>query len=326
MKDLIFIAEKINPPLLKKLEETKLCEMFIDETLWQRQEELIGKVKDATIIVAKTLTLITKDVIEAAPGLKLIARDGIGLENVDVDTATAKGIPITMPMGANAVTVAEFAVGLTLSLLRQIVFSHVPLKTTGEWQRFRFFGKTTELYGKTVGIVGLGAIGYQTARRLQGFGVKILGYDPYVGKNRALEVGCEMTNLQELLAQSDVVILHAPQTAETTGMIGEAELKLMKNTAYIVNVARAPLIQHDALYKALSEKWIAGAALDVFHKEPINPDDPLLQLDNVIVTPHHAGGSIESTQRMAEYTFEDIVRALKGEPVLHYVNIPMLRK
>lgn len=316
---LLLVPEKVNPALVGAVRQHGFGKLEIDERLHRDPEALLERVGEADVLIIKNLTRVPAAVIDAAKRLRLLCRDGIGFENIDIAAATRAGIPIHAPLGANAISVAEFTVGLAIALAKRLIPAQRSM-AEGRWERFHYYGYVSELYGKTAGIVGLGAIGRETARRLSAFGMCLLAYDPYVQTVEGL--GVTLTNLTRLLQESDFVLLHAPQTPETVGMIGEAQLRSMKPTAFLINVARAPLVDGNALYRALSEGWIAGAATDVYETEPPPTDDPLRNLPNVIRTPHYAGGSVEATERKATMNLEDIRRALRGEPILHYVNIP----
>ncbi len=194
----------------------------------------------------------------------------------------------------------------------------------GKWRSKDLLGY--ELLGKTVGIIGLGNIGRKVAEKISGFKVKLFAYDPYVDKKIAQQINVELVDLETLLKESDIVTIHAALTRETKHMIGENELKLMKKTAFIINTARGAIIDEKALIKALKEGWIAGAALDVFEEEPPNPDNPLLKMDNVLVTPHFASCTFEAYQREAIMAAEEVLRVLKGEPPKFIANPEVSRR
>ena len=316
---ILLISEKVNPSLVDAIRREGLGKLKIDEHLHRAPDALLERARGADVLIFKNLTRVPAAVIEGARRLRLLCRDGIGFENIDIAAATRSGIPIHAPLGANAVSVAEFTVGLAIALAKRLIPAQRSM-ADGQWERFQYYGHVTELWGKTAGIVGLGTIGRETARRLAAFGIRLLAYDPYA--KTAADVPVTLTDLATLLKESDFVLLHAPQTPETVGMIGEAELRSMKPTAFLINVARAPLVDGAALGRAVAEGWIAGAATDVYETEPPSADDPLRSLPNVIRTPHYAGGTLESTERKAAMNLTDIRRALRGEAILHYVNIP----
>nr|WP_217499099.1 phosphoglycerate dehydrogenase [Leifsonia sp. C5G2] len=278
---------------------------------------LLSAVADADAILVRSATKVDAEVIAAAPVLKVIARAGVGLDNVDIKAATNAGVMVVNAPTSNIISAAELTVGHILSLARHIPAAHNAL-AQGQWKRSKYTG--VELYEKTVGIIGLGRIGALITARLQSFGTNVIAYDPYVTSARAQQLGVQLVTLDELLAQADFVTIHMPKTPETTGMISDDQLALMKDTAFIVNVARGGLIDEDALYRALTTGTIAGAGLDVFVSEPPQ-DSPLLALENVVVTPH-LGASTDEAQEKAGVSVARSVRlALSGELVPDAVNV-----
>lgn len=250
--------------------------------------------------------------IREAPNLKAIAKPGSGIDNIDVKTATEEGVVVLHTPGMNAIAVAEFTVGAILSHFRRIPAAQEHLKSGG-WRSSDWWG--SELRGKTVGIVGLGAAGSETAKRLRPFCDQLLAYDPYVSDERADEVGAKLVSLDELLAESDVISLHVRLTPETRHLIGGDELAKMKEGALLVNTSRGEVVEREALHRALDENLISGAVLDVFHEEPPSPEDPVLGRDNVLATPHLAGATTETRTRMLNVTAENLVAVLQGRDV-----------
>nr|WP_202129933.1 phosphoglycerate dehydrogenase [Rathayibacter iranicus] len=278
---------------------------------------LLEALSSAHAILVRSATQVDAEAIAAAPSLQVIARAGVGLDNVDITAATAAGVMVVNAPTSNIISAAELTVGHILSLARHIPAAHSAL-AQGLWKRSKYTG--VELYEKTVGIIGLGRIGALITARLQAFGVQVVAYDPYVTSARAQQLGVTLLPLEELLAASDFITIHMPKTAETTGMISDEQLALMKPTAFLVNVARGGLIDEDALHRALVAKTIAGAGLDVFVKEPPT-DSPLLALENVVVTPH-LGASTDEAQEKAGVSVARSVRlALSGELVPDAVNV-----
>jgi D-3-phosphoglycerate dehydrogenase len=237
---------------------------------------------------------VTRAVIEKARSLEVIACMRGGVENINVEAAAEKNVLVFNNAGRTANAVAEFTVGLMLAVSRNIATGHHEV-LNGKWQRPE--ARPTELYGSTIGLVGFGNIAQKVAERLQGFKVNLLAYDPYVPEESITKFGAKRVELKELLAKSDYVSLHARLTPETEGIIGEEELKLMKPTAYLINSARAGLIDEKALINALGNRQIKGAALDVFWQEPLKNDNPIKNLDNVTLTPHLAGYTVETSMR-----------------------------
>lgn len=252
---------------------------------------------------------VTREVLSGEVKVRIIARHGVGLDNIDLEAATERGIVVTYTPGVNADSVAEHTIGLLLSLTKRIAEAH-RLMRDGGWDRACFIGH--EIKGKTLGIIGLGRIGSEVAVRAKAFGMRVVAYDPYVDKSRAEELKVPLVSLGELLETSDVVTIHAALTRETRHMIGEKELRRMKPTAYIVNTARGALIDEKALVKALKEKWIAGAALDVYEEEPLPEDHPLRKMDNVVLTPHIASYTCEAIRRTDEMVLESLETFFKG--------------
>lgn len=284
------------------------------------------EVKDAEILVVQ-FAPVSEETIKAGKNLRLVACSRSTPVNVDVEAATEAGIPVIKAPGRNAGSVADFTMGLLLAEVRHIAraFEAVRNSTyTGydEGARAKWRQSIPELEGKTMGIVGVGYIGRKLTERAKGFGLSLLGYDPYVSKEEMQEIGVEKTDLESLLKESDFVSINVRLTPETTGMIGEKELNMMKETTILVNTSRGAVIDEDALYDALKNKRIAGAALDVFTKEPIwqDPDNRFIHLDNVTLTPHLAGPSDDMMYRGSCIIAEDIARFLRGERMKNVLN------
>jgi len=272
---------------------------------------------DAHAVLVRSATQLDAEAIAWAPKLKVIARAGVGLDNVDIPAATQAGVMVVNAPTSNIISAAELTVAHILGLARNLQRAHGSL-SAGEWKRSSFTG--TELFEKTVGIVGLGRIGTLVAERLRGFGVELIAYDPYVTAARAGQLGVEMVELDELVSRVDFLTIHMPRTPETLGMIGAAQLAAMKPTAHVVNVARGGLIDEAALTAALEAGQIAGAALDVFAQEP--PKDPALFANAKINVTPHLGASTEEAQEKAGVSVAKSVRlALAGELVPDAVNV-----
>nr|WP_220479879.1 phosphoglycerate dehydrogenase [Curtobacterium pusillum] len=278
---------------------------------------LLASLADAHAILVRSATKVDAEAIAAAPNLKVVARAGVGLDNVDIKAATSAGVMVVNAPTSNIISAAELTVGHILSLARHIPAAHASL-AAGTWKRSAYTG--VELYEKTVGIIGLGRIGALITQRLQAFGVQVIAYDPYVTTARAQQLGVELVSLEDLLKRSDFITIHMPKTPETVGMISDDQFALMKPTAFVVNVARGGLIDEDALHRALTSNTIAGAGLDVFVSEPPK-DSPLVSLPNVVVTPH-LGASTDEAQEKAGVSVAKSVRlALGGELVPDAVNV-----
>jgi D-3-phosphoglycerate dehydrogenase len=312
-KPIVLIAEELSPATVEAL-GPDFDVRTVDGT---DRPALLAALADASAVLIRSATQVDAEAIAAAKGLKVVARAGVGLDNVDIKAATEAGIMVVNAPTSNIISAAELTVGHILSLARHIPAAHGAL-ADGQWKRSKYSG--VELYEKTIGIIGLGRIGALITARLQAFGTNIVAYDPYVTATRAQQLGVTLLPLDELLAQSDFVTIHMPKTPETTGMIGDAQFAIMKPTAFIVNVARGGLIDEDALHRALTAGTIAGAGLDVFvHEPPVG--SPLLALPNIVVTPH-LGASTDEAQEKAGVSVARSVRlALSGELVPDAVNV-----
>jgi D-3-phosphoglycerate dehydrogenase len=267
-------------------------------------KEIIG---DYDAVIVRSRSKVTAELIEAGKRLKVIGRAGVGLDNIDVDAAKRRGIAVLNSPGGNVISAAEHTLALTLALTRNLAQADASLRR-GEWQRERFRG--VELYGKTLGLAGAGRIGSEVAKRARAFGMRVLAYDPYLSEERAAQFDIELVTLPSLLQQADVISVHTPLTEETRGMIGAAELAMMKPTAYLVNAARGGVVDEAALAEALREGKLAGAALDVFADEPVPAGHALLALDNVLALPHLGAATREAQIGVAVEICEAVRDAL----------------
>jgi D-3-phosphoglycerate dehydrogenase len=312
-KPVVLIAEELSPATVEALGpdfEIRHCD-------GADRSQLLAALPGADAVLIRSATQMDPEAIAAGKQLKVIARAGVGLDNVDVKAATQAGVMVVNAPTSNIVSAAELAVALLLSAARNIVPANLALKN-GEWKRSKYNG--VELSEKTVGIVGLGRIGVLVAQRLSAFGVKLIAYDPYVQPARAAQIGVRLVPLEELMRESDFITVHLPKTAETAGLIGDEQLKLAKPTMYLVNAARGGIVDEDALYRAISEGRVAGAGLDVYAKEPCT-DSPLFGLETVVATPH-LGASTDEAQEKAGISVAKSVRlALAGELVPDAVNV-----
>jgi D-3-phosphoglycerate dehydrogenase len=312
-KPIVLIAEELSPATVDAL-GPDFDVRNIDGT---DRAVLLKEIAFADAILVRSATQLDVEAISAAKSLKVIARAGVGLDNVDIKAATNAGVMVVNAPTSNVISAAELAIGHLLALSRHIPEANASLKQD-LWQRSKFTG--VELYEKTIGIVGLGRIGTLVAQRLAGFGAKLIGYDPYVTPARAEQIGVTLASLEEVMEQSDFITIHIPKTPETTGLIGEKEFAMAKPSLRIVNASRGGIIDEDALYKALSTNLIAGAGLDVFVNEPPK-GSPLLTLSNIIVTPH-LGASTDEAQEKAGISVAKSVRlALSGDLVPDAVNV-----
>lgn len=285
------------------------------------EDDLIEMFRGADAVLVSTRDRITRRVLENSPTVKIIAKATIGVERIDLKAAADVGIlVVNSPAPENFLGVAEATVGLMMVLTKQMPAIQQRLRE-GKWKAPSSFGRM--LRGDTVGIVGLGRIGLNVARRLTGWDVRILAADPYVEPAAALAVGAELVPLDTLVRESDIVTVHVVLTEETTGLIGEAQLRAMKPTAYLINTSRGPAVDQAALVRAINEDWIAGAALDVFEDEPLPMDNPLRSLDplRVVLTPHSIGNNLASHHTGTNMAIENILRAVRGE-VPTYIRNP----
>ncbi len=281
------------------------------------REELIRIIPEYDALIVRSGTKVTEEVIGAASRLKVIGRAGTGLDNIDITSATKRGIIVMNAPEGNTISAAEHTISMMLALSRNIPQAHLSLRSR-EWNRKKFMG--TEVYGKILGIVGLGRIGSEVAKRAQGLKMRVVAYDPFISKERAEQLGVTLMDLGELLPQVDYFTVHTPLTSQTRNLMGEKEIALMKKDARIINCARGGIIQEDALYRALKENRLKGAALDVFEKgKPF--DSPLLKLDSVVFTPHLGASTEEAQKRVALDIVLQVIDALKGGPLRNSVNI-----
>jgi D-3-phosphoglycerate dehydrogenase len=281
-------------------------------------EELIEAIPAYDALIVRSRTKVTEEVIQAGTRLKVIGRAGIGLDNINVPAATKRGIIVLNAPGGNTISTAEHTISMMLSLARNVPQACASVKSH-KWERKRFTG--TEVYGKTLGVIGLGRIGSEVARRANGLGMKLLGYDPILSPERARSINVEPVDLDTLIQNSDFITVHVPLTEQTRNLISADAFARMKPDVRIVNCARGGIVNEAALYEALKSGKVAGAALDVFEAEPPK-DNPLLDLDSVVVTPHLGASTEEAQVNVACEVSEHVVRALRGEPVPSAVNVP----
>ena len=284
-------------------------------------EDLLQVIGDYDALVVRSKPRVTREVIERAERLKIIGRAGVGVDNIDVEAATQKGIVVVNAPGGNTVSTAEHTLAMMLAVARKIPQADRSVKE-GKWERKKYMG--AELRGKTLGIVGLGRIGFEVAKRAKGFEMNVIAFDPYISEARAREAGVKLVSLEELLRNSDFITIHVPKTKETENLISWREFEIIKDGAYLINCARGGIVDEEALYEALVNGKLSGAALDVYEMEPPSPDNPLLKLDNVITTPHIGASTREAQISVGLIIAEDIINMAKGLPVKNAVNLPSL--
>jgi len=294
----------------------------VDTRLGLKAEELKSIIGNYDALIVRSQTKVTAEVIRAGKNLKVIARAGAGVDNIDVNEATRAGILVVNAPTSNTIAVAEHVFGLMLALARHIPQAHNKLKS-GVWAKSEFMG--TELRGKTLGIIGLGKIGAEVAKRAQAFEMKVIANDPFVSADYARNLQVELVSLKKLLKESDLITLHLTLTTSTKGLIGAKELALVKPTVRIINCARGELIDEEALAKAIEGRKIAGAAVDVYCKEPTT-QCALFRCDNVINTPHLAASTTEAQTLAATIVAEQIIDVLNGRLPKYPVNNPSVKK
>jgi len=312
-KPIVLIAEELSPATVEALGP----DFEIRHVDGADRSKLLPALADANAVLIRSATKMDAEALKGAPKLKVIARAGVGLDNVDIKAATEHGVMVVNAPTSNVISAAELAIGHIMSLSRNIPDAHASMKD-GKWKRSAFSG--IELYEKTIGIIGLGRIGTLVAQRLAGFGATLIGYDPYVTQARAEQIGVELVDMDQMMKRSDFITIHIPKLPETTGMISTDQFAMAKPSLRIVNCSRGGIIDEDALYAALKTKRIAGAGLDVFVNEPPT-GSPLLSLDNIQLTPH-LGASTEEAQEKAGVSVARSVRlALAGDLVPDAVNV-----
>lgn len=312
-KPIVLIAEELSPATIDALGpdfEIRSCD-------GANRDELLPALADVDAVLVRSATKMDAEAIAAAKSLKVIARAGVGLDNVDVPAATQAGVMVVNAPTSNITSAAELAVGLLLSTARNIAPANEALKG-GAWKRSKYGG--VELLDKKVGIVGFGRIGQLVAERLKGFGVEILAYDPYVSAQRAGQLGAQLVGLDELLEQSDFISVHLPKTPETVGLIGKEALAKVKPTVRIINAARGGIVDEEALAEALREGRVAGAGIDVFAKEPTT-ESPLFEHESVVVTPHLGASTDEAQEKAGVAVAKSVRLALGGDLVPDAVNV-----
>ena len=310
----ILVTERLSP---RGLEIMAAAGNEVDVQLSLSPDQLLRAVAGAAALVIRSATRVSADVLEAGSDLVAVGRAGVGLDNVDVEAATSRGVMVVNAPESNILSAAEHAVALMLAQARNIPQAHGAL-VEGRWEREKWEG--VELHGKTLGIVGLGRVGALVAQRAASFGMRLVAYDPYVTPERGRTIGAELLGLEELFAVADFVSIHLPKTPETVGLIGKELLAKAKPGIRLVNAARGGILDEEALADAIASGHVAGAALDVFSTEPCT-SSPLFGLEQVVVTPHLGASTAEAQDKAGEQIAEQIVLALNGELVPYAVNL-----
>jgi D-3-phosphoglycerate dehydrogenase len=312
-KPVVLIAEELSPATVGVLGS----DFDIRHCDGANRDELLAALKSGVdAVLIRSATKMDAEAISAATGLRVIARAGVGLDNVDIPAATAAKVLVINAPTSNIVSAAELAIALMMASARNISPAHASLRA-GKWARSKFSG--TEMFEKTLGIVGFGKIGQLVAHRMKAFGMNVIAYDPYLSAEKVSTLGVKLVELDELLKNSDFITIHLPKTKETVNLIGEEALSKVKPSVHIVNAARGGVLDEAALYKAITEGRVAGAGIDVYATEPCT-DSPLFSLDQVVATPHLGASTEEAQERAGIDVAHSVRKALAGEPVPDAVN------
>ncbi len=311
----VLIADKMSPRAAEILRHRGIT---VDERVGLDKDELADCIGDYNGLVVRSATKATPKVLERADNLKVIGRAGIGVDNIDVPAATARGIVVMNTPFGNAITTAEHAVAMMMAMVRQIPTANMSTKS-GKWEKSRFMG--VELASKTLGIIGCGNIGSIVADRAIGLKMKVIAHDPYLSEEHAIDLGVEKVDLDTLFGRADIITLHTPKTEQTRNIINHDTIAKMKPGVRIVNCARGGLVVEDDLRAALESGHVAGAALDVFEEEPAN-ENPLLQFDNVVATPHLGASTTEAQENVAVQIAEQVADYLLNGAVVNALNMP----
>lgn len=315
----VIVAERIAEAGVEVLRK----DLDVDLRFGIKQEELLEIIENYDALIVRSQIKVNEELLMRGKKLKVVGRAGNGIDNIDVSAATKYGVLVVNTPESNTISAAEHTIALLLASIRNIPQATAQLKSGG-WDRTPFKG--VELYGKTVGIVGLGRIGSMVATRLAAFGMKVIAYDPYITDERFRRFGAEkVTDLNELVRNSDFLTVHTPRTEETMGMIGEEQFQIAKRGLRVVNCARGGIINEAALIKAMEEGIVASAGIDVFEKEP-SPGNPIFNLDNIAVTPHCGADTVEAQDRVGITIANQVIVALNGELVPNAVNLPTLQE
>ncbi|HRW81882.1 MAG TPA: phosphoglycerate dehydrogenase [Methanothrix sp.] len=312
----VLVSDPLSEEGVRKLE----TEAEVDVITNLSPEELIEKIKDYDALAIRSGTKVTAEVIAAADKLKVVGRAGVGVDNIDIDAATKKGIIVVNTPGGNTISAAEHTIAMMLSLARNIPQANNSIKA-GEWNRKKYTG--VEVYNKTLGIVGLGRIGAEIATRMKSFGMHILAYDPFVTEEKAADLGIKLAPLDEIFRESDFITVHTPLTKETRNLIDEDQFNIMKPGVRLINCARGGIINEEALAKAVAEGRVAGAAVDVFTKEPPT-GNPLIEQNGIVVTPHLGASTAEAQVNVAVAVAEQILAVMRGELPPNALNMPAI--
>ena len=319
-KPRVYVSRQIFPDALDLIEKTAELELWPDDEP-PTPEQLREAMADVDGAIINVMDRIDTTLLDAAPKLRVLSQVAAGLDNIDIPEATKHEVLVGYTPGVLAKSTADLAFGLLLAVARRVVESDKWVRE-GNWKisHHPMFWLGSEVNGSTLGILGLGGIGLETAKRALGFDMKVLYHSRTRKRELEKEYGFKYASFKRVLAESDFLSIHVPLTPETNRFIGEKQLKMMKKTAILVNLSRGPVVDTDALYKALKKGWIAGAGLDVFDPEPVPKDHPVLGLDNVVVLPHIGSASVRSRREMHLLAARNLVNGLKGERLEECAN------
>lgn len=315
----VLVADAINEKGIENLKE--VADVVVDTSI--TPEELLNTISEYHGIVVRSRTKVTREVIEKAANLQIIARAGVGVDNIDLDAATEKGIMVVNSPESTSITVAEHTMGLLLTLARKLSIADKSVKE-GKWEKKKFMG--VELRNKTLGVIGMGRIGSQVVNRCKAFEMDVLTYDPYLPEEVANQMCVTLTDLETVLKNADFITIHVPLTPETKHLISTKEFEMMKEDAFITNCARGGIIDEEALYEALVNNKIGGAALDVYEDEPPAEDSKLFELENIVLTPHIAASTKEAQRDAAIIVADEIIELFQGGTPQNVLNMPRIDK
>jgi len=312
----VIIADAINQQGIDNLNE--IADVVVQNDI--TPEQLLNTIEEYDAIIVRSRTKVTREIIEKGNNLKIIARAGVGVDNIDLEAATEKGIMVVNAPESTSITVAEHTLGLMLSVARKISIADKSVKEN-KWEKSRFMG--VELRQKTLGVIGMGRIGSQVVKRCKAFEMDVIVYDPYLPKDLAKKMGVQLTDLETVLKNSDFITIHVPLTDETKHLISYDEIKMMKDSGIIINCARGGIIDEEALYEGLSNGDIGGAGLDVYEIEPPK-DSKLLTLDNIVCSPHIAASTKEAQRDAAIIVANEVIEVFQGKTPKNVLNMPMI--
>ncbi len=316
----VYVARPLPESALALLREQAEVTLWPTDEVPPPRDVLVREASPSDGLISLLTDRVDGALLDAAPRLRVVSNYAVGYDNIDVDAATARGVVVTNTPGVLTETVADFTMTLVLATARRLVEAdqYTRAGRWKSWEPMLFLGQ--DVHGATLGLVGLGRIGAAVARRARGFGMRLLYYDVIRREDLERELGLEFTTFEEVLRQADFVSVHTPLTPQTRHLIGAAQMQLMKKTAILINTARGPIVDPNALYQALVSRRILGAGLDVFEVEPVTAGHPLLTLDNIIVAPHIASASVETRTKMAQMAVENLLATLFGRRPPNFVN------